>query len=61
MEYGSDVRVCAPLTLCDAGGRDKLQAAVERIQTGGQTNLSGGLLKGLELHRDPLLKLLNKA
>ena len=51
VEYGSDVRVCAPLTLCDQGGRDRLKAAVEKIETSGQTNLSGGLLKGLELHR----------
>ncbi|CAL1158092.1 unnamed protein product [Cladocopium goreaui] len=52
VEYGSDVKVVAPLTLCDQDGRTRLQHAIERIQISGQTNLSGGLIKGLELHKD---------
>lgn len=52
VEYGSDVKVTCPLTRCDAAGRERLKAAVEKIQISGQTNLSGGLLKGLELHKE---------
>mmetsp|Transcript_43719 Transcript_43719/g.81562 ORF Transcript_43719/g.81562 Transcript_43719/m.81562 type:complete len:656 (-) Transcript_43719:233-2200(-) len=51
VEYGSDVKVAAPLTRCDSDGRARLKQAIERIQINGQTNLSGGLLKGLELHK----------
>ncbi|CAE7893614.1 YAF9 [Symbiodinium sp. KB8] len=52
VEYGSDVKVAAPLTKCDQDGRARLAHALEKIQISGQTNLSGGLLKGLELHRN---------
>jgi len=52
VEYGSDVKVAAPLTKCDQDGRARLAHALEKIQISGQTNLSGGLLKGLELHRE---------
>ena len=52
VEYGSDVKVAAPLTRCDQDGRARLAHALQKIQVTGQTNLSGGLLKGLELHRD---------
>jgi len=36
VEYGSDVKVVAPLTLCDQDGRTRLQHAIERIQISGQ-------------------------
>lgn len=52
VEYGSEVHVTCPLTRCDAEGRERLKMAVEKIQISGQTNLSGGLLKGLELHKE---------
>ena len=51
VEYGSDAKVVAPLTWCDQDGRNRLQHAIERIRIDGQTNLSGGLIKGLELHK----------
>lgn len=50
VEYDSDVKVLAPLTRCDAEGRTSLDASLKRLRAGTQTNLSGGLLKGLELH-----------
>jgi len=52
VEYDTTVKVLAPLTTCDVDGRDKLDAALARLRPGYQTNLSGGLLKGLDLHRD---------
>lgn len=35
VEYGSDVKVTCPLTRCDAAGRERLKAAVEKIQISG--------------------------
>jgi len=50
IEYDTEVKVAAPLTYCNADGRSRLEAALKRLRSGSQTNLSGGLLKGLALH-----------
>jgi len=52
IEYDTNVNVAAPMTYCDANGRAKLERALQRLQAGTQTNLSGGLLRGLEMHED---------
>jgi len=52
VSYGSEVKVLAPLTACDEEGRARLEAALGRLRAFSQTNLSGGLLRGLELHGD---------
>jgi hypothetical protein len=49
--YDTEVSVLAPLTHCTASGRRRLEAALNRLRAGTQTNLSGGLLEGLDLHR----------
>jgi hypothetical protein len=49
--YDIEVSVLAPLTHCTASGRRRLEAALNRLRAGTQTNLSGGLLEGLDLHR----------
>jgi len=51
VEYDTEVRVLAPLTQCDADGRGRLDSALAGLRPGSQTNLSGGLLKGLDLHQ----------
>jgi hypothetical protein len=56
VEYDSDVKVIAPLTQCSADGRASLDAALQRVRAGTQTNLSGGLLRGLELHKGAVHK-----
>lgn len=48
--YGSEVNVLAPLTECTESGRRRLEAALNSLSAGTQTNLSGGLLAGLDLH-----------
>jgi Ca-activated chloride channel family protein len=45
--YDDEVQLRAPLTPID-GNRDALLATIRRIHAGGQTNLSGGWLKGAE-------------
>lgn len=50
--YDTEVSVLAPLTHCTASGRRRLEAALNRLRAGTQTNLSGGLLEGLDLHRE---------
>mmetsp|Transcript_2057 Transcript_2057/g.6207 ORF Transcript_2057/g.6207 Transcript_2057/m.6207 type:complete len:649 (+) Transcript_2057:94-2040(+) len=50
VEYDTEVKVLAPLTACDETGRARLDAALARLRPGSQTNLSGGLLRGLGLH-----------
>eukprot|EP00933_Yihiella_yeosuensis_P078731 TRINITY_DN9054_c0_g1_i1.p1 TRINITY_DN9054_c0_g1~~TRINITY_DN9054_c0_g1_i1.p1 ORF type:complete len:753 (+),score=169.00 TRINITY_DN9054_c0_g1_i1:102-2360(+) len=50
VEYDTHVKVTAPLTFCTAAGRLRLETALRGMRSGTQTNLSGGLLKGLELH-----------
>mmetsp|Transcript_144830 Transcript_144830/g.376862 ORF Transcript_144830/g.376862 Transcript_144830/m.376862 type:complete len:543 (-) Transcript_144830:201-1829(-) len=51
VEYAGKAKVLAPLTVCDADGCAKLDAALTRIRPDRGTNLSGGLLQGLALHR----------
>merc|ERR1712232_252202 len=51
VEYDTTVKVLAPLTQCSADGRASLDAVLQRVREGTQTNLSGGLLRGLELHK----------
>merc|ERR1740123_1734860 len=48
--YDTEVNVLCPLTFCDVKGRARLELALKRLRVGTQTNLSGGMLKGLELH-----------
>lgn len=50
VEYGSEVSVLAPLTRCNAAGKARLEKCLRRMKAGSQTNLSGGLLRGIELH-----------
>lgn len=50
VEYGSKVAVLAPLTRCDAVGKARLEQCLRRMKADSQTNLSGGLLRGIELH-----------
>jgi Mg-chelatase subunit ChlD len=50
VEYGSEVTVLAAPTRCDASGKARLEKCLRRMKSGGQTNLSGGLLRGIELH-----------
>mmetsp|Transcript_67647 Transcript_67647/g.174284 ORF Transcript_67647/g.174284 Transcript_67647/m.174284 type:complete len:633 (+) Transcript_67647:74-1972(+) len=50
VEYDTQVSVAAPLTFCNATGRARLEASLKRLRAGTQTNLSGGLLKGLKAH-----------
>lgn len=48
--FDTDAAVLAPLTRCNAEGRAHLEAIIDRIKAGSQTNLSAGLWRGLELH-----------
>jgi hypothetical protein len=48
--YDEQVCTLAPLTYCDDAGRAHIEAALDSLQAGSVTNLSGGLLRGLELH-----------
>lgn len=50
--FDTSVQVLAPLTFCNAEGRSRLEAVISGVKAGSQTNLSGGLLRGLELHGD---------
>lgn len=49
--YGTEVNILAPLTYCNAEGRARLDMALTRLKAGTQTNLSGGFIQGLELHK----------
>jgi Mg-chelatase subunit ChlD len=50
--FNSVATVLAPLTHCDEDGRLLLETALRGLKAGSQTNLSGGILQGIELHRD---------
>lgn len=50
--FDTHVQVLAPLTHCTAEGRAHLELVIGRLKSGTQTNLSGGILRGLELHQD---------
>jgi len=50
--FDTQVQVLAPLTSCSSEGRTHLKSVIERVTSGSQTNLSGGLLRGLELHKE---------
>merc|ERR1719387_2775511 len=50
VSYDTNVRVDAPLRRCDEHGKAVLRSALSRIRAGSMTNLSGGLLTGLDLH-----------
>lgn len=52
VEYDTRVNVLAPLTRCDVDGRQRLEQALGKLRAGSQTNLSGGLLRGFELHSE---------
>merc|ERR1719160_1565322 len=56
VSYDTNVRVDAPLRRCDEHGKAVLRAALSRLQAGSTTNLSGGLLAGLDLHRRGAVK-----
>ena len=47
--FDNEVQVALPLTSMDAAGRRAAKAAVDAVCVGGTTNLSGGLLQGLQL------------
>lgn len=49
--YDSSVDVLLPLTQMDAAGKMHAKLAIEKMTTRGQTNLSGGLLQGLNMLR----------
>merc|ERR1719324_2033347 len=51
VSYDTNVRVDAPLRRCDEHGKAVLRSALSRLRAGSTTNLSGGLLAGLDLHR----------
>mmetsp|Transcript_52566 Transcript_52566/g.122955 ORF Transcript_52566/g.122955 Transcript_52566/m.122955 type:complete len:517 (+) Transcript_52566:64-1614(+) len=48
VSYGSTVTEHMPLSYMDADGKQKAEAALAKINATDQTNLSGGLLRGLE-------------
>ena len=53
--YANGVRIESPLAFVDDARRRQLKAALERIGTGGGTNLGGGLQRGIEtLLAEPL-------
>jgi len=54
VQYDSNVKVLAPLTHCCIEGRAKLESRIQSLRAGTQTNLSGGVLQGLKLHREGL-------
>jgi hypothetical protein len=56
VSYDTNVRVDAPLRRCDEAGKAMLRAALARLRPGSTTNLSGGLLAGLDLHRRGTVK-----
>lgn len=48
--YDTQVQTLSPLTRCDARGKAELSAQLRSVHAGSSTNLSGGLLKGLDVH-----------
>jgi len=52
VQYDSTVKVLAPLTACCSEGRAKLESRIQGLRAGTQTNLSGGVLQGLQLHKE---------
>eukprot|EP00746_Dinoflagellata_sp_MGD_P164763 gnl/MRDRNA2_/MRDRNA2_93607_c0_seq1.p1 gnl/MRDRNA2_/MRDRNA2_93607_c0~~gnl/MRDRNA2_/MRDRNA2_93607_c0_seq1.p1 ORF type:complete len:662 (-),score=154.19 gnl/MRDRNA2_/MRDRNA2_93607_c0_seq1:202-2187(-) len=56
VEYDTHVKT-TPMTLCDVEGRARLEAVLQKLRPGSQTNLSGGLLRGLELHQEGIQKM----
>jgi len=49
--YDQCVEVIFPLLEMDAEGKDRALYALKKLEVGGQTNTSGGLLQGLDLIR----------
>ena len=47
--FDHDVQILLPLTSMDQAGRLKAKAAIDAVYVGGSTNLSGGLMQGLQL------------
>ena len=47
--FDHEVKVVLPLTKMDQAGRREAKAAVDAVCVGGTTNLSGGLLQGLQM------------
>lgn len=47
--FDHNVQIVLPLTSMDQAGRLKAKAAIDAVYVGGQTNLSGGLMQGLQL------------
>merc|ERR1719499_1380382 len=55
--FDTQVAVLEPLTMCDSVGKAKLKASIQKLRSGTQTNLSGGMLRGIELRReDPVCR-----
>jgi len=49
VEFNTQIRVLLPLTAMDGNGKDRAMIIIKNMTATGGTNLSGGLLKGLEL------------
>ena len=49
--FDSSIDVLLPLTKMDASGKERASQLIKSIKERGSTDLSGGLLKGLELVR----------
>ena len=47
--FDHNVQIVLPLTSMDQAGRLKAKAAIDAVCVGGQTNLSGGLMQGLQM------------
>ena len=47
--FDHNVQIVLPLTSMDQAGRAKTKAAIDAVCVGGQTNLSGGLMQGLQM------------
>ena len=47
--FDQDVQIVLPLTSMDQEGRLKAKAAIDAVCVGGTTNLSGGLMQGLQM------------
>jgi len=49
VEFNTQIKVLLPLTAMDSNGKDRAMIIIKNMTARGGTNLSGGLLKGLEL------------
>jgi Mg-chelatase subunit ChlD len=49
--YETKVQELSPLIFCNSSGREFLKARLRAIQSGAQTNLSGGMIAGIDAHR----------